>query len=56
MKLILTVVIFCIKGKEFGENIVENFLSDQPARAFWLENSVESLHLSFAKSETIRLW
>ena len=50
-KSILTVVIFCIKREEFGEDIVEQLLSDETTRALRLENSVEPLHLSFAKSK-----
>ena len=48
---ILTVVIFRIEREEFWENIVEQLLSDETTRALRLENSVESLHLSFAKSK-----
>lgn len=50
-KSILTVVIFRIKREEFWENIVEQLLSDETTWALRLENSVEPLHLSFAKSK-----
>ena len=50
-KSILTVVIFRIKREEFWENIVEQLLCDETTRALRLENSVEPLHLGFAKSK-----
>ena len=45
----LTIITFCSKWEEFGENIVKNFLRDETTWTLGLEYSVQALHLGLVE-------